>query len=115
MSRVSKVSRLIKVPHEDVLVVGHRNDCLEDELALPDNDGLASAVVSVLPLDAIVDFMDADGVWSRCRTAVSVDNAPIQVFDQTETATAHCSRKALVRGCTSGISINALACWNDSR
>ena len=79
---------LVKVPHKDILVVRDGDDSLQDELALADDSGLARAVVGVFPLDAVVDFVGADGVRSGRRRAIRAHDAAVEVLDHAETVTA---------------------------
>lgn len=82
------LSVLVEDPGKDILVVGNSDDLLKDKLSLADDDRLAGSVVGVLPLDALVDLMDADGVGTGSRGSVSSDNAAVDVLDDTKAVTA---------------------------
>ena len=79
---------LVKDPGEDVLVVGDGDDLLENELALAHDSGVLGAVVGVLPLDALVDLVDADGVGLLPGLAVLGHAVSGQVLDDTKAVAA---------------------------
>ena len=84
------LSILVEDPGKDVLVVGNSDDLLKNKLSLADDDRLAGSVVSVLPLDALVDLVDADGVGTGSRASVSSDNAAVDVLDDTKAVASNC-------------------------
>lgn len=70
---------LVKDVGQDVLIVGHGDDALNDKLAAPHDDGAAAAVVCVLPQDAGVLLVDAHGVGLDYGAAVVVCHEAILV------------------------------------
>lgn len=84
------LSVLVKDPGKDVLVVGNSDDLLKNKLSLADDDRLTGSVVGVLPLDALVDLVDADGVGTRSRGSVSSDNAAVDVLNDTKAVAPNC-------------------------
>ena len=79
---------LVEDPGEDVLVVCDGDDLLEDELTLAHDRGVLGAVVGVLPLDALVNLVDADGVWLLDGLAVEADAPTAEILDHAETVAA---------------------------
>lgn len=83
-------SRLIEVPHENIFIVGHGDDRLQDKLPLSHYRCLSSSVVGMLPLDAVINLMDANSIRPRRRASIFGDNTSVKVFDEAEAVTAHC-------------------------
>jgi hypothetical protein len=75
------LARLVKDPSKDVLVVGNGDDLLQNKLPLAHHRGVLGAVVGVLPLDALVYFVDADGVGLLDSSTVISNNMTAKVLD----------------------------------
>lgn len=60
---------------------------LDHQLTVPRHLSSASAVVGVLPANAVVDLVHADCVLQRVRLALVVVDPPVKVPNRTETVT----------------------------
>ncbi|KIH93155.1 hypothetical protein SPBR_02543 [Sporothrix brasiliensis 5110] len=85
---VGDVAGQVEHPGQDVLVVGHGQNRLQHELALPHHDGAVRAVVGVLPGDAGVLLVHADDVGHGVRRAARVGHHAVHVVDGAEAVAA---------------------------
>lgn len=85
---VRDVTGLVEDEGEDVLVVADRQDRLEDELAVADDDGAVGAVVGVLPEETRVLLVDADDVGGVDGLAFGVAENRGDVVDTAEAVAA---------------------------
>lgn len=73
---------LVEGPGDHVLVVGGREDLLDDELAAPRDDDAVVAEVGVLEQDTRVLLVDADGVLDLAHAAHARRELGVQVVDR---------------------------------
>ena len=79
---------LVEVPVVAVLVVADGDDAADHHAAHAADFGVAGAEVGMLPGDAVVLFVQADGVLHRDRVAVVVVDDAVQVDDLAEAVAA---------------------------
>src|SRR5919112_704768 len=79
---------LVEVPEEAVLVVGHRRDEGDHEPAASTNLGLLAAHVEVLPQEAVVLLVHADGILDGERVPFAVGDYAVEVMDLSQAVTA---------------------------
>ncbi|KAI3479988.1 hypothetical protein L1887_57886 [Cichorium endivia] len=77
-------SRLVKVPQEDVLVVGHRDDGLQHERAATHHVRIVGSVVGVLHAQAVVDLVHAHHLLLLKQLAVGQRKVAVKVVDRTQ-------------------------------
>src|SRR3989454_8734972 len=79
---------LVEVPEEAVLVVAHGRDGRDGQASRAPHLDLAGAKVRVLPQDAEVLLVHADGVLEGDRLALAVRDDRVEVADLAEAVTA---------------------------
>lgn len=80
-------ARLIELKGKDVLVVGKGDDELNDKFAATCQNCSARAPIGMLPVDAVVLFVNADDVGSYLSVTVSPYDHAVKILDDTETIT----------------------------
>lgn len=78
---IGDLAGLVEHEGQDVLVVGHGDDALQDQLAVADHGRPARAVVGVLPADARVLLVHAHAVLDRGGGALVVGDDGRDVLD----------------------------------
>jgi hypothetical protein len=73
-------SSLVELECENIFVISHCDDCLEDKESRTSNYCIGSSVVSVLPENSVVDFVAADHVGDLDRSPVPSMRVCIEVF-----------------------------------
>jgi len=58
-----KTCCLIEVPHEHVFVISHRDNRLKNKYSGSDNGNCSRPAVGMLPSDAVVNFVQTNGIW----------------------------------------------------
>lgn len=71
---------LVELEGKDVFVVGKSNDELEDKNAATSDDSTTSAPVGVLPVDAFILFVQADGILGDFSAAIWVGKDSMEVL-----------------------------------
>ena len=82
-------TRLVELVGEDVLIVGEGDDELHDELPMASHDSAASPPVGMLPANAVVLFVQADGVGQLLGLAVCTGDDGIEVLNDTQAVAAN--------------------------
>src|SRR5436305_14571364 len=78
----------MEVPVEAVVVVAGGHDRAHDQPASPANFGRANRKIEVLPRDADVFLVDADGVADHVRIAALAGHHGVEIADLADTVTA---------------------------
>lgn len=81
-------ARLIELEGKDIFVICKRDDELHDKFASAGDDCSSSPPVGVLPIDAVVLFVDTDYVWCLLSRAISSDNNTVKILDHAQAVTA---------------------------
>lgn len=71
---------MVELEGKDVFVVGKGNDKLEDKDTTTGDDGTTSTPVGVLPVDAFILFVQADGVLGDIGAAIRVGQNSVKVL-----------------------------------
>lgn len=74
-------ARLVELVSKDILVVSQGEDELHDQLSVTGDDRVAGAPVGVLPADAVVLLMKADGVGQSLGGAIRLGDDRVEVFN----------------------------------
>ena len=64
-----------------------RDNVLHDQFAFASHDCSPSSPVGMLPVDAIVLFVDADDIWCFLALAIGAYNNAVEIFDHSQTIT----------------------------
>jgi hypothetical protein len=80
---------LVEIPHENILVVGSRDDVLQHKLAFAHHRGISGAVVCMLPLNSVVDFVDARHIRLGYGASVVRDDVAVVIFDRAKAVAAN--------------------------
>ncbi|KAF4506524.1 hypothetical protein G6O67_006601 [Ophiocordyceps sinensis] len=89
--------RLVELEGEDVLVVGERDDELQDELAAARHDSSSGAPVVVLPVDAVVLLVQADDLAGHLGRAIGLGQDAVKVLGRVSAPKSLCDA---IRGFT---------------
>ena len=79
---------LVELESEDVFVVGESDDELNDKFTATRDDCPAGPPVRVLPVDAVVLFMNTDNVWCFLTLAIGTYDHAVEVLDDAQAVTA---------------------------
>ena len=72
---------LVELESEDVFVVGESDDELNDKFTATRDDCPAGPPVRVLPVDAVVLFVDANDIWCLLALAIWTDNHAVEILN----------------------------------
>ena len=85
---VGHIPRRVEDEGQDILVIADRDDGLQDQLSVPDDDGAVCPVVCVLPQDAGFLLVHAYHVGHVDWLPVAVGQDPVDVLDAAEAVAA---------------------------